>query len=271
MDKGYILIIKGFIIGLGKIIPGVSGALLAISMGIYDKALGVISNFFKDIKYSIKFLMPIGIGILLAIICFSNILSLLLSKYYFVTMLMFLGLIIGGIPSLFKKLYKSKTNKKDYYFVFITIIIVLICYLIMLNNKINLNYIFNYSILYWLIIGAIDALTMIIPGISGTAIFVMLGCYNDIINIYANPFSNVEAILLFMISVAITVLLLTKIIAWLFKNCTKSMYLTIFILLIVSIIALINNIFINPFSLIDLIVGILLFIIGVIIAYILEK
>ena len=141
----------------------------------------------------------------------------------------------------------------------------------MLNNKINLNYIFNYSILYWLIIGAIDALTMIIPGISGTAIFVMLGCYNDIINIYANPFSNVEAILLFMISVAITVLLLTKIIAWLFKNCTKSMYLTIFILLIVSIIALINNIFINPFSLIDLIIGILLFIIGVIIAYILEK
>ena len=66
-------ILKGFIIGIGKIIPGVSGSVLAISMGIYDKIIKSISNFFSDIKNNSIFLFKVSIGMIIAISFFSNI------------------------------------------------------------------------------------------------------------------------------------------------------------------------------------------------------
>ena len=83
---------KGFIIGIGKIIPGVSGAMLAAIMGVYDKALYYICNFRKNIKESIKYLSPIAVGILLSIILFSKVISICLDKYYVITMFFFIGL-----------------------------------------------------------------------------------------------------------------------------------------------------------------------------------
>ena len=86
--------IKGFIIGIGKIIPGVSGAMLATIMGVYDKAIFYICNFKNNIKAAIKYLFPIGIGVIVSIILFSKIISLCLDKYYVITMLFFIGLIM---------------------------------------------------------------------------------------------------------------------------------------------------------------------------------
>lgn len=270
MDKSYILIIKGFIVGLGKIIPGVSGALLAISMGIYDKALDSIGNFFKDVKTNIKFLMPIGIGVLCAIIFFSNIISFLLNKYYVITMLLFLGLIVGGIPSLFKVFNKNKINAKDYIFIFVVILTTILLYSF-INDGLNFKNVKDNFVIFWLLVGSVDALTMIIPGISGTAIFVMLGCFNDIINIYANPFSNIKSIIPFLIGIVLIIMLVTKLISFLFRECSKSMYLFIIFLLFISLISLINNIFTFPFTIIELIIGLILFLIGFSITYKLEK
>lgn len=271
MKNQYILFIKGFIVGLGKIIPGVSGALLAIGMGIYDKALSAIGNFFKDIKSNIMFLMPIAIGLLLAIIFFGNVISYLLIKHYFVTMSLFLGLIIGGIPSLINNFYKLKFNYKDYYFIFIVSIIVLIFYGLSKNNLLDMDYLKNNNFVYWLIIGAIDALTMIVPGISGTATFIMLGCYQEIINMYAHPFLNLTSIIPFLIGVVIAIISLTKIIALLFKNCSKSLYIVISFLLIVSVASLVNNVITATFTSIQLILGLICLFLGFIVSYNLEK
>ena len=109
---------KGFVVGIGKIIPGVSGAMLAISMGIYDKDSFYICNFKNNKKESIKFLFPIGLGVILSIIFFSRIISFCLDKFYLVTMLFFVGLIIGGVP-----VVVSKVNKKDYYISIISFIL----------------------------------------------------------------------------------------------------------------------------------------------------
>ena len=102
--------IKGFIIGIGKIIPGVSGAMLATIMGVYDKSIFYICNFKNNIKAAIKYLFPIGIGVIVSIILFSKIISLCLDKYYVITMLFFIGLIIGGFSFIV-----NKVNKKDYH------------------------------------------------------------------------------------------------------------------------------------------------------------
>ena len=107
--------LKGFVIGIGKIIPGVSGAVLAIIMGVYDKTIYYICNFKSNVYEGSKYLASLGIGIIISIILFSKIISYCLSEYYVITMLFFIGLIIGGVPTII-----SKVKRNDYYIVFIS-------------------------------------------------------------------------------------------------------------------------------------------------------
>ena len=68
-----ILILKGFIVGIGKIIPGVSGSMLAITLGVYERVLEAITNFFSNPKQNIKLLVNFSFGLFLAIIFFSKL------------------------------------------------------------------------------------------------------------------------------------------------------------------------------------------------------
>lgn len=270
MDKIYILLIKGFIVGIGKIIPGVSGSLFAIIMGIYDKSLNYISSFFKNPKQSIRFLTPIGMGLLTAIIFFSNIIFYFINNCYFPIMFLFLGLILGGLPMLIIEFKNSKLYKKDKIFITLLLLLIPIIYLIYtefyyLTKTISSNFI------KWFILGGIEATTMIIPGISGTAILMMLGCYDKIILMYANPLSNINLIAPFILGLFLTLIILTKIISWLLNNCSKSMYLLIIILVIISIISLSLNTFANYTNIIDLIIGSILLIIGCVLSYFLDN
>ena len=85
------LILKGFLIGIGKIIPGFSGALLAISFNVYDKLINSITNFFSNKNENIIFLLNLSIGIISGIILFSKIILYLLNNYYLYTTIFFTG------------------------------------------------------------------------------------------------------------------------------------------------------------------------------------
>ena len=114
------LFFKGLLVGLGKILPGVSGSLMAISMNVYEPLLSSISDIFKKPKESIKFLFPILSSIVLSIILFSKILKILINKYYFSILLLFIGLIIGSIDFSFKE-FKNKSIPKILIFIFLII------------------------------------------------------------------------------------------------------------------------------------------------------
>ena len=101
--KNIILTIKGFIMGIANIIPGVSGGTLALTLGIYEDFIGAISHFFSNLKKNIKFLIPVGLGMILAILSMSNVISMCFDNYPIPTTLFFMGLVIGGIPLLFSK------------------------------------------------------------------------------------------------------------------------------------------------------------------------
>src|SRR5574344_1249609 len=141
------LIIKGFIIGIGKILPGVSGALLAISLGLYKEILNKITCPFK--KENIIFFAKLGLGFIIALVLFSNAITFFYNKYYLPTMLLFIGLILGGEKSLYLKI----TNKK--------------------------HLIYSASAIIFMIL-----LTPFIPGISGTAIYITLGVYDKILHVF---------------------------------------------------------------------------------------
>ena len=104
IKKNLILFIKGFIMGIANVIPGVSGGTLAVILGIFKDFVGSISNIFKSFKKSILFLLPIVIGMGVAIIASSKLIENCLTYYPLATILFFVGLILGGVPILFNKI-----------------------------------------------------------------------------------------------------------------------------------------------------------------------
>ena len=103
MFKSIILFIKGFIMGIANIIPGVSGGTLAIILGIYEDFIGALSHFFKNFKKNLIFILPVGIGMLASFATMSNVIDYSLHHYTLATVMFFVGLVLGGIPLLLNK------------------------------------------------------------------------------------------------------------------------------------------------------------------------
>lgn len=263
--------LKGFIIGIGKIIPGVSGAILAIIMGIYDKSLYYLNNFKQNKKESIKYLLPIVLGILLSIIIFSKAIEYALRKYYLITMFFFIGLIIGGVPFIVKKVEKS-----NYFIVAITF---LIFFTISITN-ISSNYIIKNNfidLLVFFISGFIEALGTVVPGISSTALLLIVGTYNTIISSIGNItdlsliITNLKILIPFTIGLIIGIIIVVRIVNILFSKFEKKTYSFILGILLSSITLLIFQAFSKPFNSVELIIGLFLLIIGIFISNLMEE
>lgn len=233
------LILKGIVIGIGKIIPGVSGSMLAISMGIYQKLIDSINNFFTSPKKNFKFLFKVAIGVIISIVFLSNIILKCLDKYYIITMFFFIGLIIGGFDDI-----KINICRKNNYITYISFIIVLLLGLINVDNDITIkNNIINS--IYFIFIGFVDALTMVIPGISGTATLMMLGAYKSVMLMFSNLLyiENIKILIPYIIGMAFGGILTVKLVNYLFnyyKSKTYSAILgfsiaTIFLMFIMGI------------------------------------
>lgn len=269
-----VLIIKGFIIGIGKVIPGVSGSLIAVSLGIYEEAIEAISKFFKNFYKNIIFLGTVAIGILLAIIFGSKVINYLLIISYVPTMLLFTGLIIGTVPSIFKNISINCKNK--YVYIFISALIILSLEFINFNNNyLPSNNLSDY--IYILVLGLIDAITMVVPGVSGTAIFIIMGSYSFILTLFGNALNidyvinNIWYYVFFAIGLIMGVIFISKLMAYLFKKNTNEVYMIIVGFSLSSIILLLKNILILQYNFYELLIGILLFIIGFKISSRLEK
>ena len=100
--------IAGIIIGIANIIPGVSGGTMAVSMGIYDKLIHAVTHLFREFKKSCIFLLPVLVGAAAAIVILSRVIEFLFDHYPLQTNLLFIGLIVGGLPAIFKKVKGAK-------------------------------------------------------------------------------------------------------------------------------------------------------------------
>lgn len=260
------LIMKGMIIGIGKIIPGVSGSLLAISLGVYEKAIDSLININKDSK-NIVFLGKIGIGILISIIFFSKIILYFLNNYYLYTMIFFIGLMMGNIPSSIKIVKQAK--KKDIIYLLLSLLLVYIIYKFKSPIVYSPNISFNNFIIIFML-GVTDAITMIVPGISGTALFMMLNCYHFIMDLFSNLFSKIYFTVTFGIGVIIGILITGYIMNKLLTKHKEKVHLVILGFTISSLIVLLIPIIkmINPFNVIPLAI---LLILGFIISKKLEN
>lgn len=254
------LIIKGFVIGIAKIIPGVSGAILAISFGIYERLLLILSNLRKITIDDLKFLLFLLIGACLGITFFCKGVKWCLEFYYFPTMLLFIGLIIGGMPEIYEEIKKDKFCVSNFIIFLISFLILVFLANFKIQNGDSSN---NYFIYF--IMGILEACTTIIPGISGTAIFMAFGWYNNLLSLFEG-FSTFNFEfgpgISFLLGVVISAILLAKLLTYLFENFKVKSYFSITGFMIGSLFVMIQGLFEINFSLGELLIGILLFIVG---------
>ena len=268
------LFLKGMIIGVANIIPGVSGGTLMIILGIYEDIINTISHFFSNFKKNIKFIIPIGLGMLIAILLLSKIISLCLDKYPFPTTLFFVGLILGGIPLLWKKASSSKSKTSNWIVFLITFSIVLVfAFLKSGDNVVSLTNPSFGNILLLFIIGIVSAATMVIPGISGSFVLMLLGYYKPIVDTIKNLTNmsmlkdNLLILIPFGIGIVIGIIGVTKLIEYLLNRYPVKTYYGVLGFVIASIAAIIMPLLSVSPSIIEVILAIVLLIIGGIVAY----
>lgn len=169
--------LKGLFIGAGAIIPGISSGVLCVIFGIYEKLLDSILYFFKNIKENIKFLFPILLGTIIGILLFSNILNYLLYKFPIQTKSIFIGLIIGTLPSLVKEINSKRTFKINY-IIFTIVALIIGISTVILENTLMVSSIKSLNFFYLILCGFTMSVGIIIPGISSTIILMLLGVYS---------------------------------------------------------------------------------------------
>lgn len=267
------LFLKGFIIGIAKIIPGVSGAMIAVSFSIYDKLINAVTHFFDDKKNNFKFLLVLGSGMLLAIMFFSNIIRYFIDTYYLITMMLFIGLIVGGTYNFSKNIkYNFRNN------IIIILVVVLIVGISVFN--VNNNYTLDGSFLDYVMFfigGVIEIFSSIVPGISGTALLMLIGIYDNILMLFSNlfnlsfVFNNIILYISYGMGMFVSFIICSLIISYLLKKYRNSFDTVIFGLSLSSILLLIIMAFNSTYRFIDIVIGIILFLVGIIISYLFDK
>lgn len=165
---------------------GISSGVLCVVFGIYEKLLDSVLNFFKDIKKNTKFLLPILLGAGIGILIFSNILNYLFYYFPLQTKSIFIGLILGCIPSLIKDV-NSKQPFKLRYLIFTIITFIICIFFIYLENFLYFSNNIEINYFYLVICGFVMSIGIVVPGVSSTAILMLLGIYN----IYLTSLSSI--------------------------------------------------------------------------------
>lgn len=169
-----ITFLKGIIVGIGGIAPGLSGSVLLVIFGLYQKTIGAIGTLFKDFKNNLKFLIPLFAGFGVGVIIFSKIVNYLLNTFEAYTRFAFLGLVIGTIPLFYKEVKKEGFSKKYY---FVIIIAAIIGFSVFFINKNLFAPVNNPNLLQSVMLGVAVAGSSIVPGVDSAVILSTLGLY----------------------------------------------------------------------------------------------
>ncbi|MCP4911736.1 MAG: DUF368 domain-containing protein [Oligoflexia bacterium] len=229
--KDYIIVfIKAFCMGIADIIPGVSGGTIAFITGIYESLLNAVSSINRralsaalkfDFKSAlsilhIRFILPVGIGIVSAILLLSNLMNYLMKEHTILTWSAFFGLIAASIIVIFRELDNHWAPKN-----LISIVV---------------GIIFGYAMVslipvetpseWWFIYlcGVIGITAMILPGLSGSFLLLILGKYEYITGAIKNVtkfidfWDNLQILLIFVCGTATGLLGFSNILNWFLKH-----------------------------------------------------
>ena len=179
--------LNGMAFGITETIPGVSGGTIAIILGFYSELIETVNHFTEDYRKYLKFLIPLIIGMASGILLFSSIIHYLLTNYSFPTMLFFIGLIIGIIPLVYKKIKEPGQRLKPNEIALIAVPMLFLMTVSGLKPEtvtIPADVIRGMGVSYMaflFFIGVIAAAALVIPGVSGSFVMLLMGVYHVVV------------------------------------------------------------------------------------------
>ena len=174
-------ILKGMVIGLANIIPGVSGGTMMVSMGIYDTLIYCITHLFKQFKKSVMTLLPYVIGMVVALVGLSFIITAALENYALPTNMLFIGLIFGGLPAILSQIKGEKKGVPGAVLFVLFAAFIIFLEIIRTENTATVQ-LSVLEVLKLFLMGVIASATMVIPGVSGSMMLMLFGYYHPIID-----------------------------------------------------------------------------------------
>jgi putative membrane protein len=175
-------VVCGVVMGIGGVLPGVSGGILAISLGIYEKMMLAIGSLFRSFRENFRYLLPLGIGGVIGILLTSNVLSLLIARYEMQLLSLFTGLVLGSLPGLYVEVRLDGPKLKPKHFIAALLGLGFVLLFALGESSVVGNAeVTQLTIPGALIAGAVLSVGTIIPGISSSFILVYLGLYPAVI------------------------------------------------------------------------------------------
>ena len=255
-------LVAGLAIGAGAAIPGVSGAAIAVIFHVYEDIIGAVNNFRKKFGWAIKVLIPILLGILIAVVACIIIFSYAFEYLMFVLICVFAGFLVGSFPGITDEVKGEKITKKNGLLIAVGALFVIglgVLNIIAGLNHFSVNDLFLPQPAWWLYlllipVGAVAAVALTVPGLSGSLILLILGFYRPLVDnvkgwasemIKQGDFSHTGALFgvlgCFAVGCLIGVVLVSKIMNILLKKCRKETFFVIIGFIAGSILVLFAN------------------------------
>ena len=215
--------LKGMVVGIGGVAPGLSGSVLLIIFGMYRQTLDALGSLFQDFRKNIRFLLPLVVGMVLGVLAFSKVIHFFLNTYEMPTRFCFLGLIVGTLPMVWQEV-KKEGFKKGYYLVILLALSLGIWFFTVNPNA--FPQVTDPNLLQKIILGAAVALTAIVPGVDPAVFLSTLGLYELYVTALATL--DVSILLPMLIGVAGGAVVISAVMSALFRKFYTATFSVIF-------------------------------------------
>ena len=228
----------GVCMGTFEVVPGISGGTLAVLLNIYDKLIMSVSHIKDDFKNSVKYLIPIVLGMVFGIFTFSYVILFLDKNYPMETNFLLLGLIVGLIPMILSRAVGSKIkvlNTLPFFAMFAFMIFIICMSLTAGSNSSIITDVNMFEFVKLIFVGALSSFCLLLPGCSGTMIMLVFGVYYSVMN----AIHSFNILLLLPVGIGIIVGLLcgSKAVEFFFNKFPKATYFGILGLIVGSAIS----------------------------------
>lgn len=210
--QGLVYLIQGAIVGVGAILPGVSGGVLCVAFGIFEPLMELLTNPKKSLRKNYQMFIPFIIGWILGFILLAKGVEAFFSFAPDVAIMLFFGLVCGTIPELFMKSELADTKMSWTPFVLSMSISYVLFHIIEGGEAVVLP----ENFLSFAFCGFMWGISLIVPGLSSSTVLIYLGIYVPLTEGIAS--FDLAVLIPFGIGIVVTVLFFAKFVNMLFKN-----------------------------------------------------
>lgn len=256
-------LICGIAIGAGAILPGISGGVLCVIFGVYKPLMEALAHPLQGFRKNWKMFLPIGIGWVIGFVLFANIIEWIFNVSQLYATWLFVGLILGTVPALYKEAGNKGRTKASYVSMILTAV-ALIIILVLVKYVVHITVTPNTG--WFLFAGGLWGISFVVPGLSSSPMLLALDLYEPLNRGLANL--DFKVLIPWIIGMGATVLLVARAVNYFFNKKESVAYHAVVGIVVASTLMIVP---LEYESIVQLPIGILFGAVGYVVAFISEK